>query len=84
MKYFMEIKYEIYDNEVLYKSMTIGVAKDRAITGTAILNFIKRRLDAGKKKFTVKIITREPISEEQAIGRDGNKLINLNNHRYKI
>ena len=74
---YTEVSYTIHSETGMYKAGTIGLTHDRSLNNSAIKRFLRRSLDKDQKTFKIHIITNEAMSEEVALQRYGNKLVDI-------
>ena len=74
---YTEVSYTIHNENGLYKAGTIGLTHDRSLNNSAIKKFLRKSLDKDQKTFKIDVIINEPMSEEVALQRYGNKLVDI-------
>lgn len=78
MPYHHIITYTLTDKNKIFKTKTIVLQHTLKCTNTTIKNFIRRNLPPDEKQLEINIIENELISEEEAIGKYGNSLLQVN------
>ena len=74
---YTEVTYTIHNENELFKAGTIGLSHQKSLDNSGIKTFLRKCLNKEQKNFRIDINSKDSISEEVAMQRYGNKLVEL-------